>query len=123
MRVGFQGARTHLASGRFLFLALVITGCQTVGSRTARSASDASNSVVIVSPGRISRGEQAEAARLLASAQTSFQARRLPEALRTITDILDRFPAADVSGEALRLAARVEFELGAMERADEAAGR
>jgi ABC-type branched-subunit amino acid transport system substrate-binding protein len=77
---------------------------------------------VVVSPGQISRGDQAEAGRLLVAAQASFQARRLQEALRTVADILDRFESADASGDALRLRARAEYELGSLERAEASAG-
>ena len=51
------------------------------------------------------------------------RARRLFEVLRTTDDLLTRFPASEVSGEALRLSARAELELGRLNRADEAAER
>ncbi|HET9948000.1 MAG TPA: ABC transporter substrate-binding protein [Longimicrobiales bacterium] len=78
----------------------------------------------VVQPGaRLSGDEQEEAAGLLASAERSFEARRFFEVLRTTSDLLDRFPGSDVSGEALLLSARAELELDSVERAEEAAER
>jgi branched-chain amino acid transport system substrate-binding protein len=77
----------------------------------------------VIAPGQISRADQAEAAQLMRSAWASFEARRHLEVLRTTAEILDRYPASDVSGEALLLGARAELALGAGERADAAAER
>jgi hypothetical protein len=91
------------------------------GSRPPTAAS--ALSTVIVAPGPISRDQQAEAAQLWFSAQRSFEARRFREALRSTSDLLSRFPASDVSGEALRLSAKAELEVDAVERSDAAASR
>lgn len=77
----------------------------------------------VVAAGPISREDRAEAERLYQSAQTSFEARRYLEVLRTTSELLERFPASEVSGEALLLSARAELEAGAAERADAAAER
>ncbi|KPJ75115.1 MAG: hypothetical protein AMS19_14350 [Gemmatimonas sp. SG8_23] len=79
--------------------------------------------MVIVSPGPISDDEEREAQALLASARASFEARRLFEALRTTEDLLTRFPASRVSGDALRLTAEAEVEAGRLDRGEEAAVR
>lgn len=123
MRVVVRGARTRFASGRFLFLGLLVTACQTVGGGSSGSGPEAGPPEVIVSPGPISRDSQAEAAQLWFSAQRSAQARRLPEALRTLSELIERFPASDVSGDALRLSALTEFEIGDLDAADRAAER
>jgi ABC-type branched-subunit amino acid transport system substrate-binding protein len=123
MRGWFRGARTRFESGRFLCLSLVLAGCQTFGSGSGTSAGVVVPPTVIVRPGPISRAERAEARRLWVAAQNSYRARRFLEVLRTTAELVDRLPASDVSGEALRLSVRAEFELGAMERADEAAAR
>jgi ABC-type branched-subunit amino acid transport system substrate-binding protein len=77
----------------------------------------------IVSQGPISRADREAAERLYQSALVSFEARRFLEALRTTSDLLDRYPSSDVSGDALLLSARAEAEAGAAERADAAAER
>ena len=71
----------------------------------------------------MSRVEREEAAELYRSAEISFAARRFLEVLRTTTELLERFPASDVSGDALLLSVRAEAALGASERADAAAER
>jgi hypothetical protein len=76
----------------------------------------------VIAPGSVSREDEAEARRLLASAEVSFEARRFPEALRTVATVIDSFPASSVSGDALLLSARAALELGDLERADAAAG-
>ena len=125
MKSWFRSARTHSASGRFACFAVVLllASCQTVGgSAGGGGAVEPGPAPVVVRPGQLSRGDQTEAARLLVSARASFQARRFQEVVRTAADILDRFAAADASGDGLRLSARAEFELGRMERAESAAG-
>lgn len=123
MRGWYWGARMRFASGRFLFLAIVLTGCQTIGGRGRSTALGDGPPPVIVRAGPITRADQAEAARLMAAAEASFEVRRFLEVLRATADLVDRLPESRVSGEALRLSARAEFEVGAMARADEAAGR
>jgi ABC-type branched-subunit amino acid transport system substrate-binding protein len=78
---------------------------------------------VIVAPGDLSDADEREAAQLWEAAQGSFDARRFFEVLRTTEELIQRFPASDVSGEALRLMARTELQLGRTARADQAAGR
>lgn len=80
-------------------------------------------SPVVLRRGPISRADQTEARRLYRSAEASFAARRFPEVLRTVAELTERFPASDVSGDALLLGARAELELGAGERADAMAER
>jgi len=136
MRVESRIARTRIASGRFAVL-LLIAGCQTVGGGAAGDGAapgpvtgtpDTAEvridlGTVIVASGAISDSEQREAAELWAAAQRSFDARRFFEVLRTAEELLQRFPASDVSGDALRLSARTELDLGRMVRADRAADR
>lgn len=128
MRVGCRGARTHLASGRFLYLWLLVAmmagGCQTVGGPLpAPVEPDTPPSAVVVQPGPISDADQAEATRLWASIQQSFEARRFFEVARNATDLLERFPASDVSGEALRRLALAQLEVEAYAEADASAAR
>jgi ABC-type branched-subunit amino acid transport system substrate-binding protein len=123
MRDRFWSARTHYVSGRFLVLALLASGCSMIGSGVGPPASEAGPPLVIVRPGPITRDQQAEAVQLWFAAQRSFQARRYLEVLRTTSDLLSRFPASDISGEALLLSARAELEVGASDRADAAADR
>jgi len=115
-------ARTHHASGRLLCLLVLATGCQTVGGPGPRGV-DSPGSTVVVQPGPISAQEQNEAARLWESARRSADARRFFEVLRTTDEILTRFPASDVSGEALRLTAHAELEVDSLARAAATAER
>ena len=118
MKDGF--ARTRIASGRFRSLAglvtvsLAMSACQTVGGpgAGARTEEPVGPPPVIVMPGTLSGGEREEANRLWFSAQRSFEARRFPEAIRTSLDLVERFPASEQSGEALRLTARAYVEVG-----------
>jgi len=127
MKDGF--ARTHIASGRFrslaglLAVALSMSGCQTVGGPHVGAGADepAGPPPVIVASGTLSGGEREEANRLWLSAQRSFEARRFLEAIRTSLDLVDRFPASEVSGEALRLTARAYAEAGDSVNADRSA--
>ncbi len=78
-RFPVPGARTRPASGRFLYLVLlglVLLGaaCQTVGGPAA-DGPGAGPDAVVVQPGPISEADAEEAARLLESARTSFEAR------------------------------------------------
>ena len=103
-----------------LCLCLLLGGCQMLGVATP-GASDAGVAEPIVSPGPISRAEQREAAELYEGAQSSFEGLRFLEVLRLTADLLRRLPASDVSGAALLLNAKAEYEAGALERADAAA--
>lgn len=141
MRAESRIARTRHASGRFLAV-LLLSACQTVGGgapggggstsgadvaeeseRAAEGVAARTFGPVVVAQGEISDSDQREAAELWAAAQRSLEARRLFEVLRTTEELLTRFPASDVSGEALRLTAQTEFELGRLNRADQAAER
>ena len=102
-----------------VWLGFALTACQITGG----TGPGVELPPPVLAPGAVSRAEQAEAQRLLGSAEASFEARRFPEALRTAADLMERFPAADVSGEALLLSARAELALGSGERADAAAER
>jgi ABC-type branched-subunit amino acid transport system substrate-binding protein len=127
MKDGF--ARTHIASGRFrslaglLAVALSMSGCQTVGGPHVGAGADepVGPPPVIVASGTLSGGEREEANRLWLSAQRSFEARRFLEAIRTSLDLVDRFPASEVSGKALRLTARAYAEAGDSVSADRSA--
>jgi len=77
----------------------------------------------VLAAGAISRADQAEAARLMRSAEASFAAEEYLEVLRSTDEVTRRYPAADVSGDALLLNARAELALGSGERADAAAER
>jgi branched-chain amino acid transport system substrate-binding protein len=138
MRDQYRDARARIAPGRFrtlltfrtlqaVWVTVVVSACQTVGggpgAAGGRPAAPSGRDVVVVVPGPISRGDQGEASRLMDEANRSFQARRFFEALRTTEDLVTRFPASDVSGDALRLSAEAAFETGDLAAADEAAGR
>jgi ABC-type branched-subunit amino acid transport system substrate-binding protein len=77
----------------------------------------------VLAPGPITREDEAAADSLYRSAEDSYEARRFLELLRTTSDLMERYPRSAVSGAALLLSARAEVELGAAERADEAAER
>ena len=100
-----------------VWLGFALTACQIAGGTGPGRALPPT----VLASGAVSRAEQAEAQQMLSSAQASFEARRFLEALRIAVDLMDRFPAADVSGEALLLSARAELAVGASERADAAA--
>lgn len=126
MTARIRNARAHRASGRFLFtvvMATVVMGgaCQLGGFGSAGRA--AGPPPVVLERGPISVGQQMEAAELLERAEGSFRARRFFETLRLTADLLGRLPASNASGDALRLRALAELELGAVERAEAAAGR
>ncbi len=119
-------ARTHCASGRFRSLAgvactvVLTTACQTVGGGGSGSqiSEPAGPPPVVVAAGEISNADREEANRLWFSAQRSFEARRFAEAIRTGLDVVERYPASEVSGEALRLMARAHREAGDSINAD-----
>src|SRR5688572_28161349 len=96
-----------------LLLAWALGSCQSGGAGPVGGLPP-----TVIAPGAISAQDQAEARRLMQSAEASFAARRLPEALRTTALVIDSFPASSVSGDALFLTARAELELGELERAD-----
>jgi ABC-type branched-subunit amino acid transport system substrate-binding protein len=102
-----------------VWLIAAMTACQIAGGTGAGRELPPP----VLAPGAITRGDEAEAQRLMRSAETSFEARRHLEALRTIAELLERFPASTVSGEALLLSVRAELAVGAGERADAAAER
>lgn len=116
--INYRLARTRSASGRFRSLASVVvavvlgTACQTVGG--VGSGSPISEPVgpppIVVASGEISGTDREEANRLWFSAQRSFEARRFAEAIRAGLDLVERYPASEVSGEALRLTARAYRE-------------
>jgi ABC-type branched-subunit amino acid transport system substrate-binding protein len=120
-------ARARFAPGRFLVLLgiLGLGACQGTGTGGPVVGPDgvAPPPPVIVAPGPISNDDQREARALYASAQASAEAARHFEALRTIEDLLTRFPASDVSGEALRLSAEAQLAIGQLALADAAADR
>lgn len=118
----FPGARARRASGRFLWLVLLVAACQTVGGPGV-GGPGAEPDAVVVEPGPISEAEAEEAARLLASARESFDARRFFEVIRTTEEILTRFPASASSGEALRLEALSHLEVGEGAQAEAEAER
>lgn len=122
MRDEYRGARTQYASGRFpwtLALVLLAAGCQTVegvgdGTAPAPPAPEA----VVLEPGPISEADEAAARALLDDARRSFAARRMFEVVRTVDEVVERYPASTVSGDALLLGARAQLEIGDFEAAD-----
>ena len=107
-------ARTRAAFGRVVCLAGVLAAaCQVAGP-----ASPVGPRGPVVAPGPITDDEQRLARELYEQARTSLDARRYLEALRTTAELLDRYPASDVSGPALLLSARAEHGAGEIERAD-----
>lgn len=110
-----------LVGGRALIWVAAAAGaCQLAAPEPSGPPSQART---VISPGPISRADQAEALGLFEAAEASFQARRFFEVLRSTTELIERFPASDVSGDALLLSARAELEVGERERADAAAER
>lgn len=136
MRGQFRNARTRYASGRFLCLLgcvawTLTSACQTVGSGTREAEpTDAlpgpgpeADAPVVVSPGPISAEEQRAAEELFEGVQLSFEAGRFSEVFRMAEDLVERFPASDVSGAALEMSARAHLENGDLPAADVAAGQ
>lgn len=119
MKCAARSARTPLASGRLLWLALVLGGCQAARVEPPSPVGEGP----VVSPGPITEAERSEAASLYERAQASFAARRHLEVLRLTGELLERYPASGASGPALLLSARAEGQVGAAERADAAAER
>ncbi|MGY8778855.1 MAG: hypothetical protein ACKVIN_12115, partial [Longimicrobiales bacterium] len=76
-----------------------------------------------MSPGPISAEEQRAAEELFAGVQLSFEAGRFSEVFRMAEDLVERFPASDVSGAALEMSARAHLENGDLPAADVAAGQ
>lgn len=124
-------AQTPHASGRLCRLAIVtavvipIMACRTVGSLPAleQEIELQGPSPLIVVPGVVSDSDQKEANRLWLSANASFEIRRFPQVILTSLEIVNSFPASEVSGEALWLIARAHFEMGDFLKADEMASR
>ena len=110
-----------MRGGAALAACLLVAACQMAGPGTTPGGGIPAEPVL--EQGSLSAAEEAEARRLYDSAETSFEARRFLEVLRTTSDLMDRFPSSSVSGAALLLSARAEIEAGAPERADEAAER
>lgn len=102
-----------------VWLALAMTACQIAGGTGAARELPPP----VLARGAITRADEAEAQRLMRSAQTSFEARRYLEALRTTSELMERYPSSSVSGDALLLSARAELAVGSGERADAAATR
>jgi hypothetical protein len=121
-RFRYGGARARLALGRFLFVALLLGGCRTVGG-PGSGEPDSVLPPVVVAPGAVTPAAEADAEELWASAQASAEARRFFEVLRTTEEILARFPASSVSGRALRMTALAELEVDSLAKADVAAQR
>lgn len=107
---------------RLVGLGLLATGCQLAGVEPV-APGGAGGPDPVVAPGPIAASDEQAAADLYARAQSSFEARRFLEVLRLTDELVRRFPAADVSGAAVLLSARAEFEAGSVERADAAAER
>jgi len=101
-----------------LLLVWAVGGCQSGGAGPVGGLPPA-----VIAPGAISGGDEAEARRLMQSAEASFAARRFAEVVRTTAVVIDNFPASSVSGDALLLTARAQLELGEIDAADATAGR
>lgn len=110
-----------MTSRPLLLLSMALGACRLAGPEPLEP--EGALPPVVVQPGPITRAEQAEALRLFRVASSSFESRRYFEVLRTTSEILERFPASDVSGAAVLLTARAELQNGSAERADAAAER
>ncbi|MBT8488289.1 MAG: hypothetical protein HKN72_14670, partial [Gemmatimonadetes bacterium] len=123
MNSRFRGARTLSASGRFLWAAVVVAAsCQTAGGPGA-PVPPPELPVVVVEPGSIPAADERAAEDLLAAAQTSFDANRYFEAIRTAEELLAAYPSSQASGEALRLTALAHERAGQRSEAVAAADR
>jgi ABC-type branched-subunit amino acid transport system substrate-binding protein len=116
-------ARTRLASGLMLFVAVVVaTACSGTASGDiepqARPFPDP-----VLEQGPASASQQARATELFAQASDLFDSRRFADVIPLARRIVDQYPSASVSGRALGLLARAEFASGAHARADSTAGR
>jgi len=108
--------------GRLALAACVLAAaCAMAGPGTGGARGPLPTPVLSDAP--LTREEEAEAERLYASAQASYEARRFFEVLRTTSELMERYPGSSVSGAALLMSARAELEAGAGERADAAAER
>jgi ABC-type branched-subunit amino acid transport system substrate-binding protein len=116
-------ARTPTASGRFLFVALFLTGCQVVGSPGARTPPAPSWPDPVLAPGPISPARESQAAELFASAQRALEGGDATQARALAGRIVQEYPSAPVSGRALFLLAQASLDDGAPTAADSAAER
>lgn len=125
MRDGYGSARACHTSGRFpWFVAVVLftSACQTVsGIGTDERPAPVELDPVVVAPGAITEADEAAAAALLADARRSFASRRMFEVVRRVDELLERYPASTVSGDALLLSARARLENGDFVAADSVA--
>ncbi len=109
MRVQDGTARAHCAPGRlrlYLSVGLLATigGCAGGGSSVEPAGPPALPDPVVMR-GRVSAGEDAQAAALFRAAREAYGEGRFPEATELARAAVDRFPSAGVSGRALRLQA------------------
>ena len=117
-------ARTLHASGRFVCIIMMFGACSLAGPG---GASDRSVTIrpsdPVVEIGPISPLREAEAAQLYARAEDALSERRFSEAAELSQQVVDDYPSAPVSGQALILYVRAATEFGLSAQADSAAER
>lgn len=117
-------ARTFKTSGRLFWLCMMLGGCSLAGPSGAPDRAVAIRPAdPVIERGPISPAREVEATRLLAAAEDAFEARRFAEAARLTREIVDDYPTAPVSGQALILYVRAAAESGLSAQADSAGER
>jgi ABC-type branched-subunit amino acid transport system substrate-binding protein len=121
-------ARTRQASGRFVFLALVLgaptlVGCASAGVETAAPVEEQSYPDPVIDPAPLGSGQEERATLLFGRARDAMQWGRTAEARVLAMEIVESYPSSSVSGRALWLVAQAALAGGEYELADQAAGR
>lgn len=116
-------ARTHVASGRFLFALIVWLGACSVVETGTDTPLPSARPDPVVERGDISRGRMAQAAQLFGQAQEAFEGERFAEARALAERVVSEYAAAPVSGRALILQARAALGEGKFAECDAAAAR
>ena len=102
-----RNARTLNASGRFLWLLVLLGACQVSGMSTAEPARDMGPADPVITDAPISSGDVDRAAQIFAQAREAFAVGRLDVAAELADQVIDEYPSSAVSGRALILRAQV----------------
>ena len=102
-----RNARTLNASGRFLWLLVLLGACQVSGMSTAEPARDMGPADPVITDAPISSGDVDRAAQIFAQALEAFAVGRLDVAAELADQVIDEYPSSAVSGRALILRAQV----------------
>ena len=102
-----RSARTLNASGRFLWLLVLLGACQMSGMSTAEPARDMGPADPVITDAPISSDDVDRAAQIFTQAREAFAVGRLDVAAEFADQVIDEYPSSAVSGRALLLRAQV----------------